>query len=422
MAIKINGTTVIDDSRVGNLASLGTTGNITGNYFIGNGANLTGILFSSTSDATAANLTVDEFYLSASTALAVTNGESLNYLFDQYPGDNPTLYAVAGDTLAFRLALGGGHPITIQSAAVNYDTGLNHVTPAGTVSTGSAAQGKTTGTLYWKIPGNAAGTYTYQCSVHASMKGNIVVSSPTAGSFTSLSVTGNITGGNILTGGLVSATGNVTGGNLVTGGLVSATGNVSGGNLNVTGNIVDTGALTIITGSNGNITLAPNGSGVTIVNTDLRNGQANGVGNIGSSSGYFNTVFAKATSAQYADLAEKYVADAEYTPGTVVVFGGTKEVTVGTKDADSAVAGVISTNPSYIMNAGLESEFVAVVALTGRVPTCVTGEVKKGDLMVSTSNGHARAEADPKVGTVIGKALEDFAGDNGVIEVVIGRF
>jgi hypothetical protein len=152
------------------------------------------------------------------------------------------------------------------------------------------------------------------------------------------------------------------------------------------------------------------------------NSGSNGVGNIGSATGTFNTIFARATSAQYADLAEKYVADAEYTPGTVVVFGGDKEVTVTSTDADRAVAGVISTNPSYIMNGGLEAEYVATVALTGRVPCRVTGTVRKGDLMVSAGYGLARAEADPRVGTVIGKALENHEGTEGVIEVVVGRF
>jgi hypothetical protein len=235
---------------------------------------------------------------------------------------------------------------------------------------------------------------------------------------------------------------------------VSATGNISGGNLNVTGNIVDSGALSIITGSNGNIALVPNGSGQvtvtgalsvsgnitagningTIVATsgnfgtgnvlcgNVVNNNANGVGNIGSSSTFFNTVFAKATSAQYADLAEKYTADAEYAPGTVLVFGGTHEVTVNAVDADRRVAGVVSTNPSYIMNSGLESEHVATVALTGRVPTMIVGTVRKGDLMVAAGLGRARAEADPRVGTVIGKALEDFDGIEGTIEVVVGRF
>jgi hypothetical protein len=175
--------------------------------------------------------------------------------------------------------------------------------------------------------------------------------------------------------------------------------------------------------SGGNIRANVSGATiVTITASGIENGQANGVGNIGTSSTYFNTAFVKATSAQYADLAEKYVADAEYTPGTVVVFGGNKEVTVTSTDADRAVAGVVSTNPSYIMNGGLEAEHVATVALTGRVPCRVTGTVRKGDLMVSAGYGLARAEADPRVGTVIGKALENHEGAEGIIEVVVGRF
>jgi hypothetical protein len=180
--------------------------------------------------------------------------------------------------------------------------------------------------------------------------------------------------------------------------------------------------------SGGNIRANVNGNTVgTFYSAGLSipgiiNSGANGVGNIGSATGFFDTVFAQATSAQYADLAEKYVADAEYAPGTVVVFGGDKEITVSSTDSDRAVAGVVSTNPSYIMNAGLEADYVATVALTGRVPTRVTGTVRKGDLMVSAGNGVARAEADPRVGTVIGKALENHEGTQGVIEVVVGRF
>jgi len=147
---------------------------------------------------------------------------------------------------------------------------------------------------------------------------------------------------------------------------------------------------------------------------------SNGVGNIGSSTSTFNTIFAKATSAQYADLAEMYVADLEYSPGTVLSFGGEHEVTLGSVN-DSRVAGVVSTNPSYIMNSGLAGEHVVAVALTGRVPCRVLGTVRKGDMMVSAGNGYAQAEELPKIGAVIGKALEDFDGDVGVIEVVVGR-
>ena len=64
---------------------------------------------------------------------------------------------------------------------------------------------------------------------------------------------------------------------------------------------------------------------------------------------------------------------------------------------------------------------MVAVALTGRVPTKVRGPISKGDLIVSAGEGYARAEGLPQVGTVIGKALENFNGDTGVIEVVVGK-
>jgi hypothetical protein len=195
-------------------------------------------------------------------------------------------------------------------------------------------------------------------------------------------------------------TGNITAGNYNTSGLFSTTGNVVGGNVNTAG------VLLVNTGN----------TAIAIVN-----GAANGVGNIGSSTGYFNRLFATATTALYADLAEKYTADADYEPGTVVSFGGTEEVTISVWDSDRRVAGVVSTNPSYLMNAGLDAEHVAVVALQGRVACRVQGLVRKGDMMVSAGNGAARSEADPKTGAVIGKALENFSGESGTIEVVVGR-
>jgi hypothetical protein len=90
------------------------------------------------------------------------------------------------------------------------------------------------------------------------------------------------------------------------------------------------------------------------------------------------------------------------------------------------VAGVVSTKPGFLLNENLapnelEGQKVVELALTGRVPTRVHGPIKKGDLIVSAGAGYARAEGIPQVGTVIGKALEDFNGDEGVIEVVIGK-
>jgi hypothetical protein len=106
----------------------------------------------------------------------------------------------------------------------------------------------------------------------------------------------------------------------------------------------------------------------------------------------------------------------------VLSFGGAQEVTITLTDADHRVACVVSTDPAYTMNAGLAGEHVATVALTGRVPCSVTGQVRKGDSMVSAGNGVARAEANPNSGAIIGKAITRFDGDIGVVEVLVGRF
>ena len=107
--------------------------------------------------------------------------------------------------------------------------------------------------------------------------------------------------------------------------------------------------------------------------------------------------------------------------GTVVMFGGSAEVTLA--DADTTrVAGVVSTNPAHLMNGGLTGSNVIPLALQGRVPCQVVGPVHKGDLMVSAGHGFAKVNNTPAAGTVIGKALQEvtFAG-KAVIEVVVGR-
>jgi hypothetical protein len=148
---------------------------------------------------------------------------------------------------------------------------------------------------------------------------------------------------------------------------------------------------------------------------------ASNVYTLGSTTAWWNKLFSVAATAQYADLAENYVGDASYEAGTVVEFGGANEVTLCDSDMSSRVAGVVSTNPAYLMNGSQLGENIVAVALTGRVPTKVRGPIRKGDLIVSAGEGHARAENLPQVGTVIGKALEDFNGDSGVIEVVVGK-
>lgn len=127
-----------------------------------------------------------------------------------------------------------------------------------------------------------------------------------------------------------------------------------------------------------------------------------------------------ASKANYADLAERYQADAEYEPGTVLEFGGEFEVTIA-EDETRRVAGVVSTNPAYEMNTSLIGDNVVALALTGRVPCKVRGKIRKGDMLVSGGGGYARPTTDPKIGTIIGKALENFDGVEGIIEVVVGR-
>ena len=121
-------------------------------------------------------------------------------------------------------------------------------------------------------------------------------------------------------------------------------------------------------------------------------------------------------------MAEKYTADADYEPGTVLLFGGEHEVTLSTEADSFRVAGVVTTNPAYVMNNGCEGEHVATLALQGRVPVKVKGPIFKGDLLVSSANGHASANNIARAGTIIGKSLENFTGESGVIEVAVGRF
>jgi hypothetical protein len=258
----------------------------------------------------------------------------------------------------------------------------------------------------------------------------------TSNVISSLNVTGNVTGGNINSANLVSAVGNIIAGNvlgganvnatLFTGTTVSVTGLITGGNVtatNLTGTLA-TAAQTNVT-SLGTLTALAVSGAITVNSsnavTAIVNGGTNGTGNIGTSVTGFNTVFAKATTAQYADLAELYAADAEYAPGTVLDFGGPNEVTLSTGINSVRVAGVVSTNPAHLMNSTLQSAHTAALALTGRVPTSVVGVVRKGDMMVTAGGGVAQACAEPRMGSVIGKAAQDHSGGSGMIEIVVGR-
>jgi hypothetical protein len=182
-----------------------------------------------------------------------------------------------------------------------------------------------------------------------------------------------------------------------------------------TGAIILAGGM----GIGGNLTIRGS-AGNAIVHTGHIIPSSNLVSNIGSSTNWYNTMFGISSQAKYADLAEKYLADNEYSAGTVVIFGGDKEITVTEQFADHRVAGVISTDPAYLMNAATEG---LPVALRGRVPVKVINAVRKGDLLVTSHiAGYAiSVGGDSGYGIkIFAKSLETNLSDGSkIIEAVI---
>jgi hypothetical protein len=179
-----------------------------------------------------------------------------------------------------------------------------------------------------------------------------------------------------------------------------------------------------INGSNA-MTTIPNSLTVNTAGgaTAIVNGGGNGVGNIGSSTTYFNRVFAQATTALYADVAERFASDEIYQPGTVVELGGSAEITRVLLDASDKVFGVISTRPAFTMNGGAgDDDTHPPVAMTGRVPVMVTGVVNKGDRLISAGDGMARAAlaGEATAFNVIGRALSEKTTNGvGTVEAIV---
>ena len=175
-------------------------------------------------------------------------------------------------------------------------------------------------------------------------------------------------------------------------------------------NISVTGAITSVGYINVNGPVSVNSSTTAIVN-----GGTNGIGHIGASGQTFITVFAKATTAVYADLAEIYLTDKTYEVGTVVKIGGSAEVTAATY-GDRAI-GVISANPAFLMNNTAEGQ---PVALKGRVPVKVQGTVRKGDKLMPAQNvwGRASCAHDGYI-DYFGIALGDNQQGEGLVECLI---
>jgi hypothetical protein len=223
---------------------------------------------------------------------------------------------------------------------------------------------------------------------------------------TSVGISGSETTGTVT----IVGSGNVTA--TQSGSTITLTGSASATDVSVTN--------TSVSPAEWNVAFVAD-DGAQSINIDKHSSGTGGLTYIPTSSTLRCTTFAgNANTANYADLAEKYSSDDDYQPGTVVMFGGQEEVTASVGTATTKVAGVVSTDPAYLMNA--EAQGVAV-ALKGRVPCFVVGPVSKGDLLVTSHvPGVARVSDTWIGGAVIGKAIEDcpIDGEVRIIEIAIG--
>jgi hypothetical protein len=344
---------------------------------------------------------------------------------------NARTLTLTGDVTGVSAAFDGSGNISIATT-ISADA-----TVLGTDTTGQyASTVAVSGTGLSATAANAADGTAYTITSNATSANTVsaIVARDASGNFSAGTITAALSGNASTatawaTGRTITLTGDVTGvsaafdggGNLSFATTIAANSVALG--TDTTGDYVGTGAVSgnglsgSATGEGSTFTVTSNATsantGSTIVFRDA--------------SGDFsaNIMTGTATAARYADLAERYAADREYPVGTVVVFGGDKEITTTNVKMDTAVAGVISANPAFRMNceAG-EDDTHPYVALAGRVPCRVAGKIKKGNILVTSGipGVAVAAVGDIKVGSMIGKALENYDSDHiGTIEVAVGR-
>jgi hypothetical protein len=268
-------------------------------------------------------------------------------------------------------------------------TNVMNATASGIAVTGTISATSTiTGDLTGDVTGATTGAH----------NGTVGATTPSTGAFTSVTTSGALTVGGDLT-----VSGTTTTVNTET---INLADNTIMLNSNATGSASEDAGIEIERGDD--------------TNKSLLWDETNDYWTVGSETFTAGLFSGTATSARYADLAERYEADAQYDAGTVVVFGGDKEITMANGEYDHRVAGVVSSAPAYMMNSEAGDDTThPYVALTGRVPCKVTGTIKKGDILTTSAMaGHAMA-GEAKAGHMIGKALEDFDGEAGVIEVLV---
>jgi hypothetical protein len=207
--------------------------------------------------------------------------------------------------------------------------------------------------------------------------------------------------------------GNITANN-ITANNVTTSNTVSGLNGEFTN-------ISVTTSANIGGTLTIGTANVTTLNTRIITTGANTT--TGNITGTWSLTTGSRLNATYADLAERFEADAYYDAGTVVEMGGDKEITAVQYDLSEDVFGVVSETAAYLMNSDAGDDVThPPIAVSGRVKVKVTGKVKKGDRLVSAGNGIARA-ARPDEATafnIIGRSLENKTSDNvGIVEAFV---
>lgn len=436
----VTGGNIVTGGAVLATGQVSATANVVGGNIVTNGAVSAGGLISATGNITGGNINTAGIISSTGNSVHGTANVLAGNAIITTLVSATTLSAsgnvVGGNLNATGLSLSGNVVSAIVSAA-NITTSANiqgaYVLGNGSQLTGIDATSIQNGTSNVRVVSSGGNV-----AIGIGGTSNVAVYATTGEFVTGLiSATGNIIGGNIIQGGVRTykwTTATSAPANPVPGDhwynsssdkmymyINDGTGNqwvdqsfpTTLSSLAINNNLTVTGSVTAASFNftSGNISVS-----------NLLNSGANGVGNIGNATTTFNTVFAKATTAQYADLAEKYEADAVYPPGTVVVFGGAKEITVSNIDHDPRIAGVVSTDPAYLMNSGQKNG--TPVALAGRVPCKVQGPVSKGDRLVNVAPGIA-GRFDPtkaELGCVVGKSLADLSDDMiKVIEIAVGR-
>lgn len=323
---------------------------------------------------------------------------------------------------------------TLSTLAVGGQTTARDIVPETNLTYQIGTGSSTRWSKIWAFDIDMSGVLTGGTvnSTGGAHSGNLEINTPTAAGLSTTTAVAelfNINATTIRIGGggqtqfrnATAATSSGTGAVVVTGGLGVGTGLYNSGVHESLGNIV-AGATTVSTSATTGALVVRGGAGIAgdIYTSGSIVPTANVTQNLGTVSNWWNLIYGESIHAQYADLAENYVADDDYAPATVVVFGGEQEITTTTTYADTRVAGVISSNPAYLMNAASAG---LPVALRGRVPVQVLGPVSKGDLLVTSAQpGFAQSvgQVNSFGHAVFAKSLQT-DGRNGlkIIEAVI---